>query len=262
MTTNSAITQIFDELTFTSEFKYTSSISINKKTPIKTIGYKTIVTIDDDEYTFLDNEQKIEVFKNKIDVYTLTNKYFYKNTPMQDGVSVYKPTEGFILNKHVINMAPHHKFDLKKINMVYFMKVSYFKYYFVFDIEDKRETQLKSLYQTFKPYNIPPEMVDHIVSFLNKSDFPYDFVPKYEVSMPTYFIKEQLLQLYEMGVLKIACHDTNFSKSSMNILTDEAYDYVFPNGQRNKIVNKFPTKKEMHDCVDQLLEAFFKNIRN
>jgi hypothetical protein len=258
MTTNSAITHIFDELTFTSEFKYTSSISINKKkTPIQTIGDKTTVTIGEGEYTFWDNEKKIEVFKNKIDVYTLTNTYFYKNTTMPDDVLVYKPIDGFILNKHVINMSPHHKFDLKKTNMVYFKKVSYFNYYFVFDIEDKRETLLNSLYDTFNPYNMPPEMVDHIVSFLNKSDFPFDFAPKYGVTMPAYFIKEQLLQLYEMGVLKIACHDTYCS--SMNILTDEAYDYVFPNNQSNKIVNKFPTKKDMNDFVDDLLEEFFKN---
>jgi hypothetical protein len=254
MTTNSAITHIFDELTFTSEFKYTSSISINKKTPINTIGDKTTVTIGEDEYTFWNNKEKIKVFKNKIDVYTLTNTYFYKNTPMQDDVSVYKPIEGFILNKHVVNLKPHHKFDLKKTNMVCFKKVSYFNYYFVFDIEDKRETQLKSLYETFKPYNMPPEMVDHIVSFLDKSDFPYDFVPKYAVTMPAYFIKEQLLQLYEMGVLKIACHDTYCA--SMNILTDEAYDYVFPNGQRNKIVNTFHTKEDMHDRIAELLDNF------
>lgn len=261
MATNSVIAHIFDELTFTSEFKYTSSISINKKnTPIKTIGGKTIVTIGEDEYTFWENETKIEVFKNKLDIYTLTNKYFYKNTPMQEDVSVYKPIEGFILNKHVINMHPHHKFDLKKTNMVFFKKVSYFKYYFVFDIEDKRETLLNSLYETFNPYNMPSEMVDHIVSFLNKSDFPYDFVPKYELTMPSYFVKEQLWQLYELGVLKIACHDTYLSSASMNILTDEAYDYVFPNGQRNKIVNTFHTKKDMHDCVDELLDGFFKEF--
>jgi hypothetical protein len=60
-----------------------------------------------------------------------------------------------------------------------------------------------------------------------------------------------------MGVLKIAYQD--LYTSSMNILTDEAYDYVFPNGQPNYIKNRFPSKEKMHEYIDEHLEHFLKN---
>jgi hypothetical protein len=267
MTICDDITRIFDELTFTSQFEYKESISINKKTKISTTNNNTIVSVGDyGEYTFSNVKYKIEVFKNRIDVYTLTKKYFYKHNPMQD-IKIYEPMQGFILNKHVIKTQPHHMFDLNTTNMIYFTDVSYFNFYFVFDIEDKRETYADALNQIVNQ-SLPLEMVENIANYLgcdvptqndiyNKSHFPFNFVSKYTQSMPTGFIKEQLFELYEMGVIKIAYRNSYDVHPNINILTDESYDYVFPNFQPNKITKMFPSKNHMHDFIDDILERFF-----
>jgi hypothetical protein len=47
----------------------------------------------------------------------------------------------------------------------------------------------------------------------------------------------------------------------LKILTDEAYDYVFPNGKPNKIKHAFSSKEEMHDFIDEKFEGFFEHVR-
>ena len=267
MTTNTDITRIFKEFTFTSEFKYTSSISINKKTTMSIIDNQTIVNIGDNcEFSFSNDKEKIEVFKNRIDVYTLTNKHFYKNNHVQN--IAYKQTQGFILNKHIVKIYPHRNFVLNKTIIVNFKNTLYTKVYFVFDIEDKRETYANALNQIVNQHNIPPEIIDPIALDLgmtkptkydgiyDKSQFPFNFVSKYtQQHMPDYFIKEQLIELYELGILKIAVDD--YCGSSLNILTDEAYDYIFPNGKPNQIKEMFSSKQDMHDFIDDILDEFF-----
>jgi hypothetical protein len=184
-------------------------------------------------------------------------------------VKTYKPTQGFILNKHVVKLYPHNSFNLNKTIIIPFKTTQGIQLCFVFDIEDKRETYANALNQIVNQQNIPPEVIDIIALKLgmikptqhnciyNKSQFPFNFISKYTQTMPEYFIKEQLIELYKMGVLKIAYQD--LYNSSMNILTDEAYDYIFTNGQPNYVKNRFPSKEKMHEYIDAHLEHFLKN---
>ncbi len=263
------IQRIFNDLTFTSEFKFRASIVIKKGTyKILTTDEETIINIEDEyEYRFNNYKEKIEVFRNRIDVYTSSNTYFYKNTRLCD-IKIYKPTQGFILNKHVVKLYPHNSFNLNKTIIIPFKITQGIQLCFVFDIEDKRETYANALNQMVNQQTIPSELIEKIAFDLgmikptkddtyNKSQFPFNFTSKYTQTMPECFIKEQLIELYKMGVLKIAYQD--LYTSSMNILTDEAYDYVFPNGQPNNIKNRFPSKEKMHEYIDTHLEHFLKN---
>ena len=255
--TTTDIEHIFNELTCISELNYINSISINKTTTISLINNNIfIIFLDNDDKTIIynRNDKKIEIFNNIIDVYDIKNTYFYKKNYIHD-VKVYTPEEVFILNKHVIKIKPHPRFNLKKTNMINFAKLNNYDYYFVFDIEDKRETSLHILYEIFNPY-LPPEMVDHIVSFIDKKNFPFEFVPRYNLKMPKYFIKEQLIQLYEMRVIKIALKS---SDDNINILTNEAYDYIFPYNKPNRIKTFYNSKENMNNIIDELLENLKKN---
>ncbi len=262
MASTANIQRIFNDLTFTSEFKFSHSIVIKKNTyEILTTDTETIIKIDDDyEYNFYNDTERIEVFKNRIDVYTKRNTYFYKNNLIRN-TKIYKPTQGFILNKHVIKTSPHPRFELNKTIIVPFRTTSQSQVWFIFDIEDKRETYANAL----NSLSIPIEIVDNIAFKLgmtkrskdgiyNKSQFPFNFVSKYNTdSIPKCFIKEQLLELYEMGIVKIGL--SNDLVSSINILSDEAYDYVFPNGQANVIKSYFSTKEDMHDYIKIIVDS-------
>lgn len=267
MTTNDYIISIFDELTFTSEFKYNNSINIKKGTyDISTNDKEIIISSHDYEYSFYKDKVKLEVFKNRIDVYHLTNTYFYKNNSAL-GDTIYKSKKGFILNKYIIKLDSHRNFDLNKTIILYFKTTSYMRVYFVFDIEDKRETYANTLNQIVNQKNIPPEIIETIALYLgitkptkydgiyHKSQFPINFLSKYTQPISDYFIKEQLIELYEMGVLKIAID--NYCGSHLNILTDEAYDYIFPNGKNNEIKDVFSSKEDMYDFIDEQIDSFF-----
>ncbi len=67
------------------------------------------------------------------------------------------------------------------------------------------------------------------------------------------------LRFAPQGILKIAID--NYCCSDLKILTDEAYDYVFPNGKPNKIKHAFSSKEEMHDFIDEKFEGFFEHVR-
>ncbi len=269
ITTNADIERIFNDLTFTSEFKYYNSIVIKKGTyEISTNETEIMISSPDYEYSFYKDKVKLEVFKNRIDVYHLINTYFYKNKCAL-GATVYKPKQGFILNKHVVKLYPHNSFNLNKTIIIPFKTTQEIQLCFVFDVEDKRETYANALNQIVNQQIIPPEVINVIALNLgmikptkhdwiyNKSQFPFNFISKYTQTIPEYFIKEQLIELYKMGVLKIAYQD--LYTSSMNILTDEAYDYVFPKGQPNNIKNRFPSKEKMHEYIDAHLTNFLKN---
>jgi hypothetical protein len=262
---------ILKDLTFTNEFKYYNSINIKKGTyEISTNDKEIIISSPDYEYSFYKDKVKLEVFKNRIDVYYLINTYFYKNKCALVA-TIYKPKQGFILNKHIIKLVPHRNFDLNKTIILHFKEIPYTNVYFVFDIEDKRETYANALNQIINQYNIPPEIIEIIGLYLgiikptkydgiyHKSQFPINFVSKYMRPIPEYFIKEQLIELYELGILKIAID--NYCCSDLKILTDEAYDYVFPNGKPNEIKHAFSSKEEMHDFIDEQFEGFFEHVR-
>ncbi len=70
-------------------------------------------------------------------------------------MTLYKPIQVFILNKHVVRKDPHRLFDLNTTNMLYFKSLSNIDYYFVFDIEDKRETYADTLNQIINQSLIP-----------------------------------------------------------------------------------------------------------
>ncbi len=268
MTTNTQIERIFKDLTHTSEFKLHKTIIIDgAKYDLTLRSWQVFDILPAHQHTFPNDNVKIEIFKKNINVYILENIYFYKHT-LVENTKKYIPIEGYILNKHVVKKYPHTHFDLNRTICVPFKYTPDFELFFVFDIEDKRETYADTLNLLVERQILPPEIIEMIAFKLgmtelsdngiyNKTQFPFNFVSKYKLTMPECFVKEQLIELYKLGVFKLAYY--NSYHASMNILTDESYDYVFPNAMPNKIRNIFSSKEEMQEFVRKHADDFLKS---
>jgi hypothetical protein len=269
------ITDIFNSLTIKTTSKLSQSIAIKKNssnhhTITNSDGMMSITVYKDDTILYKlveDKDTQIKIYKNKIDLYSISESVFYKNTEITD-INLYTVYSGFILNKHIAftEISESLAFDLNNpINLINLcIKSDRLKCFFVFDIEDTRETFVTILNQLRDQHIFPSEIVENIGLYLGctkydgtykTTQFPLNFISKYKQDIPSILIKPQLKKLYEMGIIKMACMETFTTK--LNLLTNDAYDYVHPHGQPNRITKWFSSKKIMQEFIDKQLKVFF-----
>jgi hypothetical protein len=281
MITNNDITDIFNSLTIKTTSKYSQSIAIKKNKYNISYTHDGIMNVtvykgDTILYKLVeDKDTQIKIYKNKIDLYNISEILLYQNTEITD-INLYTVYSGFILNKHIVyteiseqlvlqvykSFTLHLNNPINLINLC--IKSDGLKCFFVFDIEDTRETFITILNQLRDQHIFPSEIVENIGLNLGctkydgtykTTQFPLNFISKYKHDIPSILIKPQLKKLYEMGIIKMACMET-FS-TRLNLLTNDAYDYIYPNGQPNKITKWFSSKKIMQEFIDKQLKLFF-----
>lgn len=161
---------------------------------------------------------------------------------------------GYALNKYVVRRSPHNIYQLKQVPYIIYKKWS-----FVFEIVDPRETYYHVL--NILTTQLPIVVVDKIAFFMGcdkikntyiLSDFKFNFESKYKINSRKVSI-EQLKKLFELGIVKIACNETQ----SLLIMSDDAFDHVYPNNAVNKLCSRFKTKEKMHNyCRDKIAITF------
>ncbi len=249
-----------------------SALTISQKsTPDETIIVNKEFVQENDEY-YLISRDGVEVeysksrgsfviSKKKVEVYPY---YYFCNISQKCIKYPYKLEKGYALNKHVVLQNPHHQYYLKPVHYVS-LNVSYFDsvrsidrfLYVVFDIEDTRKTHAYALDKLSE--HLPKEIIDNVALYLGikkykskyeLADFPFNFVQKYKETMPTYLSLAQIKKLYELGVVKIGFE----RHTSINIMTDAAFDYVYPQNGINRVRQLFGTKENMHTFIQSVFQ--------
>jgi hypothetical protein len=161
---------------------------------------------------------------------------------------------GYALNEHLVHFTPHRIFKLNEVPYVSINKhneADERDIMFVFNIEDLRKKEFLKFYMLFYK-KLPTEIVDYIITnFLEKNFIPFKFESEYKGAFPKSISKSQLKMLYERGFVKMGINQ-RFT-GSINILSDEAFDHVYPNGP-NRLQQIFRTKEDMNAFVQQKLD--------
>ena len=214
---------------------------------------------DDEPETFVSNSGKhVQVYN---DIY-----YCSLSDAIVDKKDIFEIKEGYAFNGHTVITRPHHSFNLKQVSYIIASNSKGYTMPFVFNIRDVRKSYVYAAKMLYDYFNLPKEIIDLIMWYSGCSkpkdeytvkDFPFNFEREYKGPLPTVVSREQLKQLYELGIVKMAIK-LNILPCFTN-LTDESFDHVYPSNTKNRLSERFKTKEKMHECIQKVLEAFSLN---
>ncbi len=174
--------------------------------------------------------------------------------------------QGYALNKHIVCKTPHYKYSLNKVAYIgaCCLQSNDIPFAFTFKVYDTRP------YYTYRcnllTKNLPIEIVDIVASYLGRiaqdnytykskytpRDFLFNFESEYQGPLPNQISRSQLLALYNMGIVLLAIAPI---KGNYTTLTDESYDYVYPNNAPNRLHQFFETKESMYKYIEEVKQA-------
>jgi hypothetical protein len=219
------------------------------------IGEVTIRKDDEPEVFVLSHGKHVEVYN---DIYhcSLSNS-------VVDKKDIFNLSEGYALNEHIVFNQPHHSFTLKQVSYILASDSKGHSVPFVFKVMDMRKSYVYAATMLYEHFNLPKELVDLIMWFsgcpqpkgvYTVKDFPFNFEREYKGRLPSIVSREQLKRLYELELVNMAIKLTSFP--CYTALTDESFDYVYPNNSPNWLSSHFETKEKMHEYIQNVLESF------
>jgi hypothetical protein len=186
--------------------------------------------------------------------------------------------EGYILDKYIFQYMQNFTCTLHPIHYIYLNdpqykythegKTQYYQMCFVFNMQDMRKIYAEAC-NKLREY-LPFDMVSHIMSFLNfkkkedteytVDDFPLEIYQEFKGKIPKFLSKFQIKELYIIGAIKLAVLSLTGVKLE---ISDEAYDYVYPENQFRNIPNIhsfFESKEQMNIVKEGFLNDFFGEL--
>jgi len=183
---------------------------------------------------------------------------------------------GYALNKHTILMIPHYKYNL---NPVYYWVipsirtvqcVTQFDVYFEFSfylsvkINDNRfmsEEKKQDLLDIFNNNYIVDDIAK-IYFQVNKLNFDFKMVKNpidYKYKYPV-FTKE-IKKIFEDGFLDIGiCNHMYKSYNSIISMTEESFNYVYPDGKTSYLKQIFPDYYFVKDIKEQIIKHILSTL--
>jgi hypothetical protein len=209
-----------------------------------------------------DDEPEVFVFSGGKHVQVYNDIYYCSlSNSVVDKKDIFDLSEGYALNEHIVFNRPHDSFILKTVSYILASNSKGHSVPFVFKVQDMRKSYVYAATMLYDHFHLPKEIVDLIMSFSGCSqpkdvymvkDFPFNFEPEYKGRLPSVVSRKQLKRLYELGVVKVAIQLTSFP--CYTALTDESFDYVYPNNSPNWLSTHFKNKEEMHEYIQTVLE--------
>ena len=222
---------------------------------LKSIIGEVIVRKDDEPEVFVCRGRKNVAVYQDIYYCSLSQSIIGKN-------DVFDVHEGYAMNEHIVIGNQHPSFNLKKV--IYIIARNTKGYHcipFIFNIQDMRKHYLYAA--TMLCDFLPKELVDLVMWYLGCSkpkdkytvkDFPFNFESEYKGTVPSFISREQLKTLYNLGMVKMAISLQPIY--TYIALTEESFDYVYPNNKENRLSNHFGTKEAMYKYIQNILETF------
>jgi hypothetical protein len=219
------------------------------------IGEVIIRKEDEPEIFVLSHGKHLEVYN---DIYHCS-----LSDSVVDKKDIFVVSEGYALNQHIVFNRPHHSFTLKPVSYILASDSNGHSVPFVFKVQDMRKSYVYAATMLYDYFNLPKEIVDLIMWFSGCSqpkskytvkDFPFNFEREYKGKLPSVVSREQLKRLYELELVNVAIKLTSFP--CYTAITEESFDYVYPNNSVNWLSTHFKTKEEMHKYIQKVLESF------
>jgi hypothetical protein len=219
------------------------------------IGEVTVRKDDEPEVFVYSRGKHVEVYN---DIY-----YCSLSDSVVDKKDIFDVSEGYALNQHIVFNRSHHSFNLKPVSYILVRNSKGHSVPFVFKVRDMRKSYVYAATMLYDYFNLPKEIVDLIMWFSGCSkpkskytvkDFPFNFEREYKGELPAVVSREQLKRLYALQLVNMAIPLNSFP--CYTAITEESFDYVYPNNAPNRLSDHFNTKEKMHKYIQTVLESF------
>jgi hypothetical protein len=211
-----------------------------------------------------DDEPEVFVYRGRKNVAVYHDIYHCSlSGSVVDKKDIFDVSEGYALNQHIVFNRMHHSFNLKPVSYILVSNSKGYSVPFVFKVQDMRKSYVYAATILYEHFNLPKEIVDLVMWFSGCSkpkskytvkDFPFNFEREYNGPLPSVVSREQLKRLYELELVNMAIPLNRFP--CYTAITDESFDYVYPNNAPNRLSQHFNTKEKMHKYIKSVLESF------